>query len=138
MEAVAAGIEERTTSPGRMMISSAALTALDLLCYQRGSGGIDHVATMLVDLAETIDPLQLAELSTNVEKSMVQRLGYMQDRLGHQALTTPMHEILRKRGVFRWVELLPWMAQDPDVAFEPQERDARWRVVARRIPEPDE
>lgn len=138
MEAVAAGIEERVTHAGRMMISSAALTALDLLRYQRGSGGIDHVATMLVDLAETIDPLQLAELSTKFEKPMVQRLGYMLDRLGHQELTTPMHEAMRERGSFRWVELLPWMAREPDFAFEPLEKDVRWRVVARRLPEPDE
>lgn len=138
MEAVAAGIEERVTRAGRMMISSAALTALDLLRYQRGSGGIDHVATMLVDLAETIDPLQLAELSTKFEKPMVQRLGYMLDRLGHQELTTPMHEAMKERGSFRWVELLPWMAREPDFAFEPLEKDVRWRIVARRIPEPDE
>lgn len=138
MQAVASGIEERMTRAGRLMVSSAALTALDLLRYKRRSGGIDHKATVLVELAERIDPLQLADLSTKFEKPVVQRLGYMLDRLGHRALTIRMHEALRKRGSFRWVELLPWMARNPVFTFEPLERNARWRVVARRIPEPDE
>ena len=140
LDDVASGIEERTTRAGRMLISSPALTALDLLRYRRGSGGIDHNATMLLELAERIDPLQLAELSTKVEKSVVQRLGYMMDRLELQALTTRMHEALRNRGAYSWVELLPWMARPENsvFGFEPLEKDTRWRVVARRIPEPDD
>ena len=40
MEAVTAGIEDRKTDTGTMTISSAALTALDLLRYPQASGGI--------------------------------------------------------------------------------------------------
>ena len=140
MQAVASGIEERMTRAGRMMVSSAALTALDILRYKRRSGGIDHKATVLVELAERIDPLQLADLSAKFEKPVVQRLGYMLDYLGHQALTTRMHEVLRERGTFRWVELLPWMARPENsvFGFEPLERNSRWRVVARRMLDPDE
>ena len=137
MEAVSAGIEERMTWAGRLMVSSPALTALDLLRYRKGSGGLDLKATSLVDLAERIDPLQLAELSMKVEKPAVQRLGYILDHLGHQELTTPMHEALRKRGGFPWVELLPWMARPENsvFGFKPLARDARWRIVARHIPD---
>lgn len=140
MQAVSEGIEERTTRGGRMKISSPALTALDLLRYRRRSGGIDHKATVLLELAERIDPVQLADLSAKFEKPVVQRLGYMLDRLGHRALTTRMHETLRNRGAFPWVELLPWMVRPENsiFGFEALERDSRWRVVARRIPEPDE
>ncbi len=49
IEAVKAGIEDRKTDTGTMKISSAALTALDLLRYPRASGGIDNVATVLSD-----------------------------------------------------------------------------------------
>ena len=140
MQAVASGIEERMTRAGRMMVSSAALTALDILRYKRRSGGIDHKATVLVELAERIDPLQLADLSAKFEKPVVQRLGYMLEHLGLQALTTRMHEVLRKRGAFRWVELLPWMARPENslFGFEPLERNSRWRVIARRMLDPDE
>jgi predicted transcriptional regulator of viral defense system len=138
MEAVTAGIEDRKTDTGTMKISSAALTALDLLRYPQASGGIDNVATVLSDLAERIDPQQLAALSATVERPVVQRLGHLLDRLGHESLTTPMLEALQARGDVPWTELDRQEARDPDFAPEPRERDTRWRVIVRRVPELDE
>ncbi|MBB4020110.1 MULTISPECIES: type IV toxin-antitoxin system AbiEi family antitoxin domain-containing protein [Alphaproteobacteria] len=138
MEAVTAGIEGRKTDTGTMNISSAALTALDLLRYPKASGGIDNVATVLSDLAEKIDPQQLATLSATFERPVVQRLGHLLDRLGREALTTPMLEALQERGAVPWAELDRQEARDPDFAPEPQERDSRWRVIVRRVPELDE
>ena len=79
------GIEDRKTDTRTMMISSAALTALDLLRYPRASGGIHNVATILSDLAQKIEPEQLAAISVTVKRSIVQRLGHLLDRLGHGA-----------------------------------------------------
>lgn len=138
MEAVTAGIEDRKTDTGTIKISSAALTALDLLRYPQASGGIDNVATVLSDLAEKIDPQQLATLSATFERPVVQRLGHLLDRLDHEALTTPMLETLQARGDVPWTELDRQEARDPDFAPEPQERDPRWRVIVRRVPELDE
>jgi len=138
MEAVTAGIEDRKTDTGTMKISSAALTALDLLRYPQASGGIDNVATVLSDLAEKIDPQQLASLSATFERPVVQRLGYLLDRVDHEALTTPMLEALQARGDVPWTELDRQEARDPDFAPEPQERNPRWRVIVRRVPELDE
>ena len=56
LEAVTEGIEGRKTDTGTMKVSSAALTALDLLRYPQASGGIDNVATVLSDLGQRIDP----------------------------------------------------------------------------------
>jgi len=138
MAAVAAGIEDRKTDTGRMKISSAALTALDLLRYPQTSAGIDNVATVLSDLGRKIDAGQLAALSVAVERPIVQRLGHLLDRLGHEALTEPMLSALRARGAVSWTELDRREARDPDFAPAPRERDARWRVVVRRVPEVDE
>lgn len=138
MEAVAAGIEDRKTDTGTMKISSAALTALDLLRYPQASAGIDNVATVLSDLGQKIDADQLAALSVAVERPVVQRLGHLLDRLGHEALTGPMLSALQARGTGSWTELDRREARDPDFAPEPRERDARWRVIVRRGPEVDE
>ena len=139
MVAVAAGIEGRKTDTGTMNISSPALTALDLLRYPQASGGIDHVATVLSDLAEKIDPDQLAAISTLVERPVVQRLGHLLEHVGRDALTTgPMLEALQARGSPPWTELDRQDARDPDFAPEPRERDPRWRVFVRRVPELDE
>ena len=75
VETVTAGTEERKTDTGTMKISSAALTALDLLRYPQASGGIDNVATVLSDFGHKIDPEQLATLSALVERPVVQRLA---------------------------------------------------------------
>ena len=60
MEAVTAGIEGRKTDTGTMKISSAALTALDLLRYPQASGGIDNVATILPDVSLGVEKSRLA------------------------------------------------------------------------------
>ena len=138
LEAVTAGTENRKTDTGTMMISSAALTALDLLRYPQASGGIDNVATVLFDLGQRIDPEQLTSLSALVERPVVQRLGHLLEHLGHDALTGSMLERLRARGSLRWTELDRQEVRDPDFELEPQQRDPRWRVVVRRVPEPDE
>ena len=119
-------------------VLTATLTALDLLRYPQASGGIDNIATVLSDLGPKIDPEQLAALSATVERPVAQRLGHLLDRLGHEALTRPMLEALHARGSLPWTELDRQEARDPDFAPEPQERDSRWRVIVRRVPELDE
>ncbi|MCY3814914.1 MAG: hypothetical protein OXG59_01320 [Gammaproteobacteria bacterium] len=137
MEAVSGGIEDRTTDTGAMKVSSAALTALDLLRYPQASGGMDNVATVLSDLGRRIDREQLAALSVAVERPVVQRLGYLLDHLGHDDLTGPMQETLRARGSLPWTELNRQEARDPDFAAEPRQRDLRWHVIVRRVPRVD-
>ena len=137
MVAVTAGIEDRKTDTGTMKISSAALTALDLLRYPQASGGIDNVATVLSDLGQKIDPEQLAALSALVERPVVQRLGYLLEHLGHDALTGPMLAALQARGSLPWTELDRQEARDPDFAPEPRQHDLRWRIIVRRVPQVD-
>ncbi|TWI25364.1 type IV toxin-antitoxin system AbiEi family antitoxin domain-containing protein [Mesorhizobium tianshanense] len=138
MAAVADGIEDRKTDTGTMRVSGAALTALDLLRYPRAAGGLDNVATVLADLAEKIDDHQLGALSAAAERPIVQRLGYLLDRLGHGERASAMHSGLMERGAVRWTELDSKETADPDFAPPIQERNKRWRVIVRRIPELDE
>ena len=137
VEAVRAGIEDRKTETGTMKISSPALTALDLLRYPRASGGIDTVASVLSNFGETINPEQLAALSSVMERPVVQRLGFLLDHLGHDSLSGPMLDSLRARGSLPWAELDRQVAQDPDFAPEPRLRDLRWRITVRRVPQLD-
>ena len=137
MKAVTAGIEDRRTDTGTMRVSSAALTALDLLRYPQASGGMDNIATVLSDLGRKIDRVQLAVLSVVVERPVVQRLGYLLDHLGHDELTGPMQESLRARGSLLWTELDRREAMDLDFAPEPRQRCLRWRITTRRLPRAD-
>ncbi|WP_306259915.1 type IV toxin-antitoxin system AbiEi family antitoxin [Pararhizobium sp. IMCC21322] len=134
--AVEAGIERRKTDTGSMRISSPALTALDLLRYRQASGGLDHTASVLNELASRIDPEQLLSLAPTFERSVVQRLGYVLDHLGSDELAAALHGHLYK-GTIPWVELDPGEADTVIEESEPQ-RDRRWHVIVRRPIEIDE
>ena len=138
LETVGEGLESQKTDTGTMQVSSPALTALDLLRYPQASAGIDNVATVLSDMGRKIDPKQLAVLSDKFERSVVQRLGYLLDRLGYDSLADRMRVGLSKRGSPPWTELDRKEVLNPDFMPEPIHRDQRWRVIVRRMPEVDE
>lgn len=137
MAAVANGIDRRKTDTGFMKIASVELTALDLLRYPRGVGGLDHTATVLVDLGPQIEPAKLAALSGAFERSVAQRLGCLLERLGYGERTHEMHEALTRSGATYWVELDPLEDAGRDFSRAVVTRDEHWRVKVRRPPEPD-
>jgi predicted transcriptional regulator of viral defense system len=135
VEAVSAGIEDRQTDTGRMKVSSVELTALDMLRYPRAAGGIDHIATLLSELGGRIDAEELGRISASFERSVVQRLGHLLERVGHGDRSSPMFHELFEHKPPAWVEL---DRSEAELEPEPIERDLRWRVVVRRAPEVDE
>lgn len=138
-KALAKGIEERKTDTGRMNLSSVELTVLDLLRYPQAAGGIDNIATVVVELGPRLNAEKLVALSEAFERSVVQRLGYLLDHLGCAQSAARLNKaLLRRSPVLPWVELERSQASDEAFAAEPAERDKRWHVIARRIPEPEE
>jgi predicted transcriptional regulator of viral defense system len=134
------GIEEHKTDTGKMKVSSVELTALDLIRYPHAAGGLDHVVTVIAELAEKIDPKKFASLSPSFERSVGQRLGYLLDRTERaeeRNLTRDLFERLANGQSLQWVELDPGEGVEADFAAEPIERDERWHVVVRRLPEAD-
>lgn len=134
MRAIVDGIEEHDTDTGKMNVAGAELTALDLVRYPRGAGGLDHIATVLVDLGGRIDAARLTALSSAFERSVCQRLGHLLERLGYGECTDGLHQALaRNKGMF-WVELDPLEGASQDFPSEVLEHDKRWRVKVRVPP----
>jgi len=74
------GIEKRKTETGYINISSAELTAVDLVEYHHRVGGLNRVATVLYELTEAMSPEKLNEVLQNkFSLSSLQRLGYLLD-----------------------------------------------------------
>ena len=136
MEEVRAGVMEHKTDTGRMNVSGPELTALDLLRYMHVAGSIDAVATVLADLTEKIDGPKLAALAAYFERTTIQRLGYLLDRIGHLERAQALHGHLFANGPVSWVPLEP--TQRGSSALKPIERNERWRVNIWRHPEVDE
>ena len=131
---VSQGIQDRKTDTGHMKVSSPELTVLDLLRYPHAAAGLDNIATVLTDLADGLDAEKLAVLSKAFKRPTTQRLGRLLEWLGYTDRTGPLHTALSppRKG---WVELDPAEASDPDFTPAPVDRDEKWRVVTRRIPE---
>lgn len=71
-----------TVNTGYLKVATPELVALDLLNYPNHAGGINHIATVLSELAENLDVKKLIELaqSTNT-KYQLQRIAYIIDKI---------------------------------------------------------
>jgi hypothetical protein len=124
---VGAGIEDHKTDTGNMRLSSAELTALDLVRYPHAAGGLDNIATILTDMADRLDPEKLASLAGAFERSVIQRLGYMLDRIrpdGH--LTGPLHERL---SLSPMTAGRSWFAGCREATYDPPSMIPRMNIV---------
>lgn len=130
LAAIESGIARRKTDTGSMQVSSPALTALDLLRYPKASGGLDHAASVLNELAPEIDPAQLGALAPAFERSVVQRLGYVLDQIGSAEKAQALDDYLAN-GNAPWVELEPGESNSA-IGEDEIQRDRRWHVIVRR------
>lgn len=70
------------TPRGTVLVSSPESTALDLVGYAHHAGGLDHVATVLSELAGQINPQQLVAAAGTAPLPWSQRLGYLLELVG--------------------------------------------------------
>jgi predicted transcriptional regulator of viral defense system len=83
-----------------LIISSPEATAMDLVLYPHQSGELNHIATVLTELAEKMDAEKLFELAEqNQEISWKQRLGYLLEILGYQDLANALKKHLQNKRV---------------------------------------
>jgi predicted transcriptional regulator of viral defense system len=119
------GIEQKAARSGLVNVSAPLLTALDLVTYQRRSGGISNVASVLAGLAESIDLGDGAEGVVKGEPSAsVQRLGHiLESVLGEDGLADGLLELCSRVDLrFGRVDLVPGLDG------RPSSYDGKWKV----------
>jgi len=72
------------------------------------------------------------------ERTTIQRLGYLLERLGYTALTEALRNVLFAKSPVPWVQLEPMDRKQPNLGEPPLEKNERWRVTVHRYPEIDE
>ena len=65
------------TPRGTVLVSTPEATAIDLVGYYNHVGGLDQVATILSELADTLDPDKLVVAAQTAPIPWAQRLGYL-------------------------------------------------------------
>ena len=114
---------EVKTETGTMRVSTPEATALDLLRYVEAAGHLGNVATVLAELAETIDGARLAKVAkTEDELPTAQRLGHVLDHVGGSDASDYLAAWIEERRP-RFVPLRP------DRSAKRARKDDRWRLL---------
>ena len=101
-----AAVQSLNMPRGILRISTPEATAVDLVGFHRRAGGMDHVATLLAELAEPMDPHKLLAAAEIAPITWAQRLGYLLESLGAGNLVAPLKDYVRSNAR-RTVLLLP-------------------------------
>lgn len=126
---------QKKTETGYLSISNPALTATDLIQFEKRIGGINRAVSVINELAETIKPEDFsADLITHVPVTVLQRLGYILEfACSRKLLSKHLFELLKNNPVkfFR----TPLKVSRGASSYSP---DNRWKVIVNTEIEIDE
>ncbi len=120
----------RNTPRGRMRVSSAEATAIELVGYADRCGGLDNVASVLADLVDVLDPSKVLDVAQLAPIAWVQRLGYLFEITGHAELANALADYVRERASV----VAPLVRRKP-ITSAP--RAERWKLAVNASVEPD-
>ncbi|WP_298302407.1 type IV toxin-antitoxin system AbiEi family antitoxin [Hydrotalea sp.] len=127
-------LEKRKTETGSINISNPALTAIDLVQFDKRVGGLDRAATVLNELAEAIKKEQITEqFLREVPVAAIQRLGFLLEVILKKDIGNHFYEVSQKAGLdfFR----IPLKTSAAKKGFP---SDERWKVIVNTEIEIDE
>ena len=104
-------LQSFNTPRGTILVSTPEATAVDLVGYERRAGGLHHVATVLSELAERINPERLVTAAQTAPVSWAQRLGYLLELVGAADKVASLKAHVR-RNARQVTALLPAAAND--------------------------
>ena len=111
------------TRTGYVNVSTPEVTVRDLLNYIGQSGGIGQIATVIDELAEVLNADKLKTLALqDTQHQWVQRLGYLLETLGHNALADALFSVIKDEKL-RIIPLVPHRGMSGI------DRDKKWRLA---------
>ncbi|MEI7832449.1 MAG: type IV toxin-antitoxin system AbiEi family antitoxin [bacterium] len=115
--------EQRKSSAGYYHLSTPAMTAYDILRYPKACPSLDLAATVLTELGEVINAEVLAQLLDFAGKiAVLQRLGWLLDHVGWDAITHQLSERLQQQR-------LVWRPLRKDMPIDGSVRDKKWHII---------
>lgn len=126
-------IQKISTSKSPLLISTPEGTAMDLMNYINQAGGLNHVATVLSELQNFMNPDKLLHLAeTHKHLPWKQRLGYILELVGASALADVLKKHLEQQKRVNYVLLLPGKSSKHIVKNE------IWKILENTTIEVDE
>ena len=130
-------LKRMTTRSGTVQVSTPELTAMDLIMYVKQVGGISRAATILNELAESINFKNIEnDFFDEFNLSVIQRLGYILDELGYDELSAQLlNKTKRVNFNFRNYPLDIGKESDKNVYYK---TDDKWKIIINESMEIDE
>ena len=128
-------VKQVKTQVGYMNVSSPELTSLDLVLNEENVGGLNRVAEVLIELAESMHfDEKDADLLSWFNSPVIQRLGYLLDLIEEHELADRLLMLAQKQEkMFRKIRLKQTKPQTEEMAI-----DGRWKVIINQEIETDE
>ena len=123
-------VQSFNTPRGTINVSTAEATAVDLSGYPQHAGGLDQVATVLIELAEKLDGKRLVRAARTAPLPWVQRLGYLLDLVGAKEPASALKKYVQGH-VRDWTPLVP------SISFGRARRAPDWLLFANARVEPE-
>lgn len=89
-------VQSFNTPRGTVLVSTPEATAIDLAGYPDHAGGLDQVATVLGELAESLDPNKLIVAAQTAPVPWAQRLGYLLEKVDAGDRATALKSYVRQ------------------------------------------
>jgi predicted transcriptional regulator of viral defense system len=120
------------TYTGYINVATPEVTAADLVSAPKHGAGISNVATVLIELAESLDEKQLLAL-TKIRPQLpwIQRLGYLLDFLNLNQFSDVLLKALQDKKV-NWT---PLVSRSSDKILS---RNKKWKIIVNTEVEPDD
>jgi predicted transcriptional regulator of viral defense system len=114
-----------TTSKSILTISTPEGTAMDLMRYIKQAGGLSHIATVLSELQEVIDPEKLFLLAEHQsDLAWKQRLGYLLELLDATKLVEALKMHLTRHKKIDYIPLMPGITKLHNVS-----KNKVWKIL---------
>ena len=123
-------VQSLNTPRGTIRVSTPEATAVDLVGYYQRVGGLDHVATILSELVERIDPQKLVTASQTAPITWAQRLGYLLALVDAREQAALLQAYVRDEAR----QTVPLLA---DTSRDEAPRDADWKLIVNADVEPE-
>jgi len=118
------------TPRGYLKVSTPEVTAFDIVGYPHYAGGLDNIATILTELAESLDAVVLASIAKLSPVAWSQRLGYLLELIGEAGLAEGLAEYIEQRKPVP----VPFSVSQPHKGVR---KIARWRLFPNEKIEPE-
>lgn len=113
---------------GYLITSTPEVTAMDLLLYSHQAGGVNHIATVLTELIEVMEPKKLLELAcSSTQNAWVQRLGYILEKIDPYETTKKAECIELLREHIQHIN--PSYVALIERGIKSLSRDKTWRII---------